>query len=739
MFKSSRHSGVFQYWPTALRVLPLFVLLLPCSLQAKDRIDRGDRVALIVPENQIPQVELTLEDVTNYLHRSLDVVVRRYPVDTKVNQIAESVCIAFGTRQDNSAIDDALKATGATTKQLGNEGGLIHSLAVGDKLLVILTGDTPRGACHAAYSFLEQEVGIGFFIDGDRIPRPESIALKQLHREEIPVVPIRGIFYHYIWKHPHANNWRLWSWERWQSALDWMRRKRFNVLPIFHDEGGYLWGDVIFKAFPEIKKNDKTLAQFVVDPTWRTELNHKIFQHARASGIQIAYNLFYSQVPEFFADFHPELKYHPLNMRNLGISAQQPQCKEIMRRYWKAILETHGIDNSHLYFICPYAHEKPLPEYYPNHNAPALQAIDVVKELDPQARIFMESWCWKYRHEREAEKTIPLLTSNANKEWEVFDKELPRDIGVAEWDLKRMHESLPAGFNGRPYVQLTHTTMEGQWPPQTARTHPQWMINFFGNAIDHGAQGVLVFHILANTNEILADLSERVCWKRRPEVKEFYGDYARRRFGPDTAAAMAQSIELFCDSVDLGAGPSAPYNFSLALSFPGFFRSAESHLAECQETGEARKKWLQDRITLMEAKAAIAARAILSARSVAAQMHDEPFFDRYMFELDYVAGRFEGIIQLYRAHLVAGENPELAEQHFQRALAAFRSVKELFRHDKGYHMSAIQELEPTVPFTAGFLADWETRGYWEPRSRWFHIVWERMNEFERIVEGLRPR
>ena len=112
------------------------------------------------------------------------------------------------------------------------------------------------------------------------------------------------------------------------------------------DSGGYLWGDVIFQAFPKIPQNERTLENFVVDPSWRRELNKKIFAHARGSGIQIAYNLFYTQVPEFFADYYPELGYHELNMKNVGIDHDQPQCKEIMKRYWKAILDIYGVDES---------------------------------------------------------------------------------------------------------------------------------------------------------------------------------------------------------------------------------------------------------------------------------------------------------------------------------------------------------------------------------------------------------
>ena len=43
-----------------------------------------------------------------------------------------------------------------------------------------------------------------------------------------------------------------------------------------------------------------------------------------------------------------------------------------------------------------------------------------------------------------------------------------------------------------------------------------------------------------------------------------------------------------------------------------------------------------------------------------------------------------------------------------------------------------------IPFTEAFLKDWETRGFWQPRVKSFHIVWERIPEFEALVKSLKP-
>ncbi|MEO2033180.1 MAG: hypothetical protein ABGZ35_13950, partial [Planctomycetaceae bacterium] len=468
---------------------------------AETTISKGARIAVVVSDSDLSApARLAVDDLSKYLQRTLDAAVRRYPPDTTLSTLQDDVVIVVGSGEDSGfAALAGQSGRDVAIDGLGKEGSRLVATSISGKPGLLLLGGTWTGACHAVYSFLEQELGIGFFIDGDRVPSVESIDLSAVDRTEIPRVPIRGLFYHPTWIHPHANCCRLWSFEEWAQFLDWMRHRRLNVLPLFHDEGGYCWGDVTFDAFPQVEKNDHTLAHFVTDPTWRTELNHRIFDYARSSGIQIAYNLFYSQVPEFVADYYPDLEKHPLRMRNVGINTTQPECREIMKQYWGQILDTHGIDDSHIYIICAYEHELPLSSYLDSRNAPTQDAIDVLRELDPQARIYVENWCWTYRHK----PTTPIprqqwLDESFHVEWEKFNAEMAPDIGVADWDRKQEPKRVPdPSFGGRPYIQLTHTLMEGWWPPDTGRRQPRWMIDYFGDAIDHGAEGVLSFHIQA--------------------------------------------------------------------------------------------------------------------------------------------------------------------------------------------------------------------------------------------------
>ncbi len=708
---------------------------------------RDQRVALIIPNEVSVAERLAIEDLASFLQRSIKAVVRRQLSTVPLSSLDEPAALIFGTAENNAALGKLLQQGKVKAgRDLGPEGSLVQSLEADGKTVVVLMGQTGRGASYAAYSFLENELGIGFFIDGNRVPDNPSVSLAGLHRAEVPAASTRGLFHHHTWKHPHANCWRLWSADRWKESIDWMRRKRFNTLPMMHDAGGYMWGDVIFREFPEIKKNDETLALFAVDPSWRTKLNKEIFQYARESGISIAYNLFYTQVPEFFPKFFPDLEYLPLNMRNVGIEFSQPECRQIMKRYWKAILDTFGIDDSHTYYVCSYQHERHLPDNLKNRNPTTIEAWEVLKEIDPDAQMYVETWCWKYRHEcpdpyvRCPARTPRTITENPGKEWLVFNQEVPREIGVVEWDLFRNSgDRLPRdGFDGRPYIQLTHSNFEGWWPPNGTRNHPRYLIDFFADALDRGAHGVVFFHIQASINEMIADLAAQIGWTKRVDLTAFYRDWARRRFGPTGSEPLAESLRAFYDAIDFGATLQYRDQF-LSLVSPGYNDSAEDVLSKLELQGEARLTWLRERLAVFEDRAAQMHDALLPARALASLLEGNEFFDDYMWQLDYVSMRLEGIQSLYRAHLVADSQPEAAQRYFNRALGAFQSFRELFRVRPRHSMSRLREIEPEVPYTKAFVDDWETRGHWEHRGiKSGHVIIERFDLFEDKIRALKP-
>ena len=239
----------------------------------------------------------------------------------------------------------------------------------------------------------------------------------------------------------------------------------------------------------------------------------------------------------------------------------------------------------------------------------------------------------------------------------------------------------------------------------------------------------MFFHIQAGVYEMSADLAATIGWVHHPDLKEFYRDYARRRFGTGVADTLARSIDIFCDAVDL----------RMALSPVCFRNSGEDLLGNCELTGHQRKEWIKSQMQKYQKHADMAARAARLARSVPNKVREERLSNTYFWELDYVGLRFDGILALYRSHLLADTDPEQADEEFQKALNAFLAIKEMFRGSKEISMDQLWDLEPDVPFTDSYRANWESRGFWGGgRADDAQVVWERFDIFEAKLRALRP-
>src|SRR5262245_22184524 len=120
---------------------------------------KGARVAVVVLDDKLPRSRMALDDLTSFLQRSLGAVVRRYPAETSLRTLEESVSIVFGASEAGPNLDRLAGEAGVRveTADLGTEGSRVRSASLGGKPVVFLAGKTMTGACHAVYSFLETE------------------------------------------------------------------------------------------------------------------------------------------------------------------------------------------------------------------------------------------------------------------------------------------------------------------------------------------------------------------------------------------------------------------------------------------------------------------------------------------------------------------------------------------------------------------------------------------------------
>jgi len=682
--------------------------------EAEEDLDSGE--PLIVVAKDAPKVEqIAAYDLKAYLSKitGRSIALTDDAIDLQ-GSTAKKIFVV-GTSMTNSILNSLVQEGLVTISEdiLGPQGMMVKTLKFEGKDLVMLAGYASIGSMYAVYDFLENFCGVGFFPDGDKIPQRDALDFGEIDYIRRPRFRYRMYHNHPNWSRPFVNCVRLWPFEEWKKLIDWMRKKRLNVLVLFHDEGTYLWGDAIFSAFPEIKKSEENLARFVMMPDYRTELNKRIFQYAGQNGISICYNLMYSQVPDFFQKERPDLTYHRLWMECSGICAAQKECKEIMRKFWGEIIRTYAVDGSHLYIICPYQHEKPLCNNFATRAEPTLQAYEVLKDIDPESKIFVENWCWTTDYHPE-------------REWEDF-KKLPEGIGVLNADLG----TSPAGegyerYKSKDWLQWIFLTMEGTFPP-SLMFHSIEDIMFQAKQADiFGACGLLAFNIIANSNELLCNLIAELGWTTDLDKEKFLEKYVRLRFGKESYAIMLESFRSYLKCLDR----------RLLLACMPAANPAEADLVKnIKQLGEG-NEWVENRLNEFRSKRDFVEEAIEIALIEENHQKDNKCYRKYLEELEYIKARWNGIISFYKAYIYS-HNPTIARGHFEDALKYFYEIKEIYRKKKECSMSKLKELAPDVEYNPYFLENWDRIDRrWDSTFPYYNIVWEHFHRYEENLRNL---
>ena len=700
-----------------------------------ERLAGGVRYAIVLGEELAELEVVAADDLAQYVGQMVGMRPRAYRGVTDLSQVEEDAVFVIGTPATNALVARLAQAAGdgLGLGELGDQGYSVKSAELDGKTLVALVGNTPLGATYATSTYLEEVCGVGFFNDGDRVPKLASLPIAGLSQSSAPYFEHRSWLHHAVWTRPYDRCIQLWGFEDWKKLIDWLRHKKINVLSVFHDEGTLLWGDAIFRAFPRIPKNGRTLHHFTMMPEYRTELNKRIMRYARESGLSLAYNLFYSQVPDFFQEYYPELEYHQLQMANLGVCATQPACKEIMRRYWGEILDLYGIDKDHIYYVCAYQHEAALCDEYENRVEATRQAFEVLKELDPEARMYVENWCWCYGH-----GSNTFIPDQGKREWAEFDKALPAEIGIADWDrVARTWRTKTPGeiynwYEGREWISLHHLTMEWGWPPDFGWIPLEHTVKAMRTAVEHGAYGISTFHILARTNELPSYVFAEMAWDPDQKQSEMVHDFLKLRFRPESVAALEKSLEANFEAVTEDARLAA----IRGLLGPET-KLIDKLKVEGREKGDA---WIAERLEDFEYRFSKAKEAQALAEEVEVNEEGNSYYASLLWELKYLVDRWYGIIEFYKAYRSC-ETHVGAGEHFHHALAALYRIRESFRDIKGLRMDCLQELAPEVKYNPSFLADWKNT-FWRETTpkdcRYHNQVWEFLPEYEEKLESMNP-
>ncbi|MHB1456152.1 MAG: hypothetical protein ACYC0V_04465, partial [Armatimonadota bacterium] len=272
------------------------------------------------------------------------------------------------------------------------ESFVIRSLKSGSQRVVVIVGADGKGALNGVYHYIEHVCGAGFFPDGEQIPRLAKLPTANIDLVEAPRFKYRANL---------PLNWgiglrdyfcRMWTLEDWQKHIDWMAKKKLNVLTLYIEAVDKFWGDTFADVFPEVKQVGYPLKDDtrMFPPDYRTKLMKQVYAYARERGIRFEPVFFWGAVEQSYKLAHPELKYvkGTYASDNWYISAEQPECAQAMEKLWRAFIKEFGTD--HLYRLDLIMESAPSGmdsrEMY-------WQARSVIRKLDPKAEVISH---WNY-------------------------------------------------------------------------------------------------------------------------------------------------------------------------------------------------------------------------------------------------------------------------------------------------------------------------------------------------------
>jgi alpha-N-acetylglucosaminidase len=373
---------------------------------------------------------------------------------------------------------------------------------------VVLGGSTDTGTLYAVYHLLENFCHVGFFQDGEYIPRRNTIILNEIDVAERPHFEIRQ----YLQSCAFGYTTSYWEWEDWKRELDWMAKRHLNAMMVD-------WGH----------------------PEWR-----RIADYARKLGIKtILPGAGLGEVSEEFMKQHPNVRYVKMQWIEAEpyfvIHPSDPMFEKRGVETIRRNIQTYGTD--HIYNVDPYAEQTVFlpPEEVEKMRAEFARATAAyIRKADPQGIWYASGWAllappWPEETAKAFLEAIPEdmfyicdIWADENPIYEKYHYFYGRD-----WGFGVLHS-----FGG-------DDTMRGDLAGLIRRV--QRVVD------DPKAARCRAFYInpeMIHYNILYFDLAAKLSWNPREiELEGFLSRYALRRYGEKSAANMLRCLKLLAGSV----------------------------------------------------------------------------------------------------------------------------------------------------------------------------------------------
>ena len=431
------------------------------------------------------------------------------------------------------------------------EGFAAAAADVGGAKVVVLAGRNPIGSLYAVYDYLETSCGVGFFQDGEHVPQLDAMPADHIARAEQPRFDNR---LHLCWNaHRGLKKYHSYWWtaDEWKRELDWMVKRRLNLVRI--DMGYYsnFAGDAFIQAFPEIgpekeERLDPHLAGWPVEWGWPPEYKRaqtrEMLDSGRKLSIRFVYGTDYGTVPFRFKEKHPDFKYLPGDQygESRQISPYDPMAYEVTRKYLAKIIDLFGTD--HLYMASPFAEidvgggddEKNL-DFRIEAAKGILRLID---DVDKQGTWVTDTWDLADSPQRWNEQRVKRYMDSFPDD-KMYLYETAADVGpvfqkYGYWHGKRWAFGVINAFAGK---EVIHANID------------EMMERLRQAAACKTCTGLFMVPELTHANVMWWDLVTRLAWHPEISFDEYLKDFVVRRYGRQAQGPMLRAWKQIVQAV----------------------------------------------------------------------------------------------------------------------------------------------------------------------------------------------
>ncbi|MFH1006654.1 MAG: alpha-N-acetylglucosaminidase TIM-barrel domain-containing protein [Candidatus Latescibacterota bacterium] len=489
---------------------------------------------------------------------------------------------------------------------LGRDGFIAQSAQEGDRRYLVLAGGTDLATLYAVYDYLERFVGVGFFPDGDYVPRRGNLPLDGIGVLEKPRFVDR--FWNSDMGHWSLKKYqsRFWTWEEWKRQIDWMVKRKLNMTNYLMMSDSFLSVRREIFGLPALEAK----AEYSADPSnwaypvgwaypegYGEELAENVFAYARSFGIRIIYWIDFGRVFPEFRTQHPELRYLADDYGSWFLSPDDPRAMEVTQGYLRCIIERFGTD--HLYCWTPYCEAKvgALPgEDIALKTTAARKLLTALQKVDPEAIWVSDTWDFKCYHETTwtRENVIRYLDGLPKEKMYLYE------TGI---------DVLPEGFYARndyyrgiPWaIGVLHSYVANEeWHGDMAGLVEE-VKQVAQEPAASGCQGFFLVPELTNANIPYWHLVTKLAWNPiQVEMDRFLEEYVHTRYGEVSFERMLAAWKIVRETVYSGPRFEPPrldtFNQIYYQQAPRFLpftdrpgiRASAAHWAEkAQRLGEA--------------------------------------------------------------------------------------------------------------------------------------------------------